>query len=212
MKKRLLEKIWQKAKLATWILKNIPFIRMIAVNGSLATQKINKNSDIDFFIICYKTRLWTARFFTQLILDIFGLRAKGKKYAQKICLNHFLSSQNYQLTPKNKYNAIEYSQLIILYQEDCTHSKFLKNNLWIFKYVKEIKNIYSQNLPSFFKIFFEKILISKIGDKLESKLKKMQLARIKSNPFFNHPDSVMKKTDQEFYYYTDARKKWKTRR
>ena len=49
----------------------IPFIRMMAVCNSLAISNAKEDSDIDFFIITKKNKIWLARFFSVLFIKIF---------------------------------------------------------------------------------------------------------------------------------------------
>lgn len=208
MKNNLEKKLWSRAKFATHIICQVPFVRMISVNGSLANKKIHKDSDIDFFIITEKKRLWTVRFLVFFLLDLFFLRAKHTKHKGRICLNHFLSNENCILTLQNSYNAYQYSNLKILYQEKDTYRNFISKNLWIKKYVPIKKNIYKKNYPSLLKKSAELVLKGKIGNWLEKKIFQLQTKRIKNNIFFRQNDSFLKISHKEFYYYTNVRYKY----
>jgi hypothetical protein len=90
----LSEKKFKIAKRAAWLLHFIPIIKMIAVCNNFYYRP---QSDIDFFIITAANRLWLTRFFATIILDIFYLRARGKKTADKVCLSFYLSEDNLNL-------------------------------------------------------------------------------------------------------------------
>jgi len=194
----------KKANLANSILKIVPFIKMVAIAGNVALGKIKKTSDIDFFIITGKNRLWTVRFLTIILLDLFFLRAKDNHKAGRICLNHF-SSDNSAITPKTKYNAFIYSKLKILYQSGKTYEKFIGKNIWIKNYVKIKKNYSVKSKSNFIKNLLENMLSGKFGDKLEKKLYITQVKKIKNNLFFYKANSFLKISREEFCYYLNPK-------
>ena len=66
--------IYPMAVRVTWLLKLIPFIRWVCVSGSLSKGVMEEDSDIDFFIIVQKNRLWMVRaIFSFLIFSCFGV-------------------------------------------------------------------------------------------------------------------------------------------
>jgi predicted nucleotidyltransferase len=207
-KKQFEKKLIKKAQFATKILKNIPFVRMIAINGSLASGKTNKNSDIDFFLIVEKGHLWTARFLVIAILDIFRLRAKEKNQERRICINHILSNAKYILKLKNQYNYQQYSNLWVLYNQEKVYQKFISQNTWMKRFGK-IKKYYISHKKSFWQKIFE-FKTNLFGNHIERYLKNYQLKRIRKNPFYHQKDTVKCFSDGEFYYYTKVSQKWKT--
>jgi hypothetical protein len=90
----LSEKKFKIAKRAAWLLRFIPSVKMIALCNNFYYRP---ESDIDFFIIAAPGRLWLTRFFATIILDLFCLRARGKKTADRICLSFYLSEDNLNL-------------------------------------------------------------------------------------------------------------------
>ena len=78
------EKFWRRAITATRILSYLPFIKMISIVNSLAFFNCDKDSDIDFFIITERNKIWTARALSSVLLHILGLRRHGKKVAKRI--------------------------------------------------------------------------------------------------------------------------------
>ncbi|EKD57015.1 MAG: hypothetical protein ACD_58C00025G0002 [uncultured bacterium] len=199
----------KKAVRVALVLSCIPFTRMIAINGSLASGKITKNSDIDFFIITQQNRLWLTRLLITLILDLGLLRAKKNSHRGKICLNHLLTNEKYLLNRQDDYNAYQYSHLIVLYSTNNTYQEFIKKNQWMNKYYKNcgiIESIKSQN--QLVKRLFEKILFNWFGDFIENVCRAWQVWRIKHNSFFHQKDSVLMISDQEFYYYTKVSRKY----
>jgi hypothetical protein len=91
---QLSEKKFKIAKRAAWILHFIPTIKMIAICNNFYYRP---QSDIDFFIITKNNRLWLTRFLATIVLEIFGLRARGRRTADKVCLSFYLSENHLNL-------------------------------------------------------------------------------------------------------------------
>jgi hypothetical protein len=141
-------------------------------------------------------------------LDLFFLRAKNNDHRGKICLNHYLSSRDYILTPQNKYNAYQYANLEIIYGIGVAYEEFILKNQWMKRYCQTHKKSQANNKSNIIKLILEYFLAGHLGDKLEKKLFNFQTKRIQENPFFHLEGSVIKISEKEFYYYTDADKKY----
>ncbi len=90
----LSEKKFKIAKRAAWLLHFIPTVKMVAICNNFYYRP---ESDIDFFIITAPKRLWLTRFCATIILDLFRLRARGQKTADRVCLSFYLSEDNLNL-------------------------------------------------------------------------------------------------------------------
>lgn len=179
------------------ILAKIPFIKMIAVSGSLAMQNSDKNEDIDFFITTAKNRLWISRFLCILILELLGKRRRplDKKLKDKICLNLFLDQSSLEITQKNAYTAHEICQIKPLVNKQKTYQQFIKSNNWVEEYWPNIyKELKKQNLldkPGTKNVIFKTIL--NFIDKLLFKIqfiymrKKITNEKISYHAAFFHP-------------------------
>ncbi|CUS89258.1 hypothetical protein JGI16_11464, partial [Candidatus Kryptonium thompsonii] len=58
---RLAVKFWKIAQFMAHIIKRFPFVRGIFISGSLAKWNVSTQTDIDFFIITKRGRLWLTR-------------------------------------------------------------------------------------------------------------------------------------------------------
>lgn len=125
VERRLKREKWaqKKIKIATKsarILKIIPTIILVGISGGLAVGNVSQNDDIDFFIVCQNGTLWTTRFFSTLILDMFFLRRKPNKksFKDKICLNMFVDETGFSQLKKEKdvFTQHELNQLKILWK------------------------------------------------------------------------------------------------
>ncbi len=125
----------QIAHKAANLLKIIPTIQLIAVSGSLAAGKPQKNSDIDLFIVCSPDSVWLSRFFSVLVLRLFHLHRKRVNrnnllVKNSICLNMFLDTNKLQIKNQNIYSAREILQIIPIINKGEVYEKFLHTNIW----------------------------------------------------------------------------------
>ena len=66
-------KAFRRAMFYGRILGRLPFIRMVALTGSLAMLNLSKNRDMDYMLIAKPGRVWTARAFALLFARVTRL-------------------------------------------------------------------------------------------------------------------------------------------
>lgn len=140
----MIKKRFRVAKIISTLLFVMPFVRCVVLNGSLAQGKSNKNSDIDFLIICQSGRIFTARFLASSLVWLTGLKrssSESKYHGGKICLNYYLTDE-YLIIPHNrgdkmnKYCANNYSRSLLLAGDQLLFDKFMSLNMeWMEKYL-----------------------------------------------------------------------------
>ncbi len=140
-------KKYRRALLVVRVLSLLPFIKMIGVCNTLAYDNVREDSDIDFFIITAKGKIWTSRFYATLLLKILGLRPREKNKKDKICLNFFISENNLNLEKLMIENDVYFTywlkQLLPVY-DDKIFVSFKKANRAI------LKSINNSNTKTFF--------------------------------------------------------------
>ena len=147
------------------LLSSFPFVKAVAVSGSLSKNFADRDADIDFFIITEKNRLWLAR----TILMAFRRLTVLFKKQKWLCLNYFIDEKAFEIEEKNIYTATEVATLLP-FRGIKTFQKFFKENQWTqtylpnhvlrVSYVEETKN------PPL-KKFFEFLLRSQFGNFLD---------------------------------------------
>ncbi len=85
------------------LLRHLPFIKAIFVANRLAYENTTENSDIDLVIITKKNRIWSARFFSALLMKLLNRRPTATNHKNKICLSFFLAED--QLSLKDFYKT-----------------------------------------------------------------------------------------------------------
>ncbi len=95
------DKKWIKFLSRARLFRYLPFIEFALGAGSLAVGNVKENSDFDVIVGARSGRIFTARFFAILTFGLFGWRRTRLSHREaasdKICLNHFATSEAYSL-------------------------------------------------------------------------------------------------------------------
>jgi hypothetical protein len=212
-------------KAARW-LKYIPSVRMLAVTGTLAMKNCEKNSDIDFFVVLEKGRIFTGRLLVTLIVHLLGKRRHGKRIKNRICLNYFITTDSLEIQRKDLFAANEYSFIYPIFNTplslrdisphlrgegfDSVFDVFNKANLgWIKKFkpnwqipnLKPARYFIEHSKASIiFQKAFESLINALWGDRIESWQKDIQIKRIRRNPLTNKPGAYIEYSDQNLIF------------
>ena len=103
------------AERVVWWLRFIPFVRMIAVTGTLAMKNPKFGSDIDFFVVLEKGRIFTGRLLVTAMVHLSGKRRYGRKIKNRICLNYFITTGSLVIQRQDLFGANEYSFMYPLF-------------------------------------------------------------------------------------------------
>ena len=139
---------WRNVRGLLSAMRMAPFIRAIALSGSMGRGAAGHESDIDIFVITEKNRIWTGRFFLTLF-TLFSWRLRpgwytrlffpfvrhgaGRSVANKICLHHY-AADGAQLAHRNAYTASLHASLMPLWGREA-FTRFLNANGWIYGYL-----------------------------------------------------------------------------
>jgi hypothetical protein len=105
------------------VLGALPFIRMVALTGSLAVLNISKNVDFDYMLVTKPGRVWTARAFAVLFNRIV------RRFGHTICPNLILSENALEWPLHDLYSARELCQMIPITGMQIYY-RLLKMNEW----------------------------------------------------------------------------------
>lgn len=163
----------KKAETIAAFLSTFPFVKGVAVSGSLSKNFADENSDIDFFIITEKNKLWLARTFMHCFKKIAILQKKQDLY----CMNYYVDEAMLQIKEKNIYTATEIATLLPLrgvqifndfFAENSWSKSFLPNHSLRISYVEETKDPFSKKA-------IELILRNPAGNLLNNLLMKLSI-------------------------------------
>jgi hypothetical protein len=114
-----------KARRFSRFIASFPFVRGVAVSGSLSKGFVGEDPDIDYFIITKPNRLWLARTILIAFKKIFLFNSY--KY---FCLNYFIVQDNLEIEEKNLFTATEITTMMPVFGKNI-NNHFFEKNQWI---------------------------------------------------------------------------------
>ena len=114
--------------------KSIPFVEEIYLCNSITFNALNKDSDIDIFIITQPWRIWSAKFRSMILFTIKNAKRFWKHIRKKICLSFFITSDqqnlySISLPSMDIYLSYRIAHLVLIYQrEKDKKPSFFKQN------------------------------------------------------------------------------------
>jgi hypothetical protein len=113
----------------------LPHIRAIFLCNNLAYNNAREDSDIDFFVITTRQRLFTAKFFSSALLKILNRRPTKHDAKNKICLSFMIAENRLRLGdllyPDDVYFHYWFKQLVPIFDPDNFAAKLWEDNSWV---------------------------------------------------------------------------------
>ncbi len=166
------------AKAEKWarFISGFPFVRTVCISGSLSKGTMDKDGDIDYFIITEPNRLWVARTFLIMFKKLFLFNSK--KY---FCVNYFVDTAHLSIPDRNLFTATE-----IVFAKPMrdvnVFSEFTTENKWA-KIFYPNATLNGTEIPQTrngsFKRFLEKMLKGGFGEWMDDKFFRITLRRWK---------------------------------
>lgn len=229
-RQKIADQKWKKARRIIKWLQVIPYLRMVAVSGSLALNNTKEESDFDLFIVVKNKRIWLSRFLVTGLLQAMGKRRYKNFTKDRICLNHYVTDKSLKIKFKSLYNAQTYAHMIpVLEIKDFSfqpskqgnlknrgiYKKFQEANSWIKDYlvfwpklnVKHVKALKINYFLIFIARGIEFIFDNKLGDFLEKSTKKIQEPLIKKNPLTYKKGGRITADDTQLEFHPDSPEK-----
>lgn len=165
------------AKKLSRFLSRFPFVRAVAVSGSLSKNFADEHSDIDFFIITKANRLWIARTVMHFFKKLTYLAGKQHWF----CMNYYLDETALEIQEKNIYTATEIVTALQFYG-NADFENFVKANNWAFDFYPSYISNYGnpkKNRKGTVKSTVEFLFDNQIGERLDTLLMKITVRRWK---------------------------------
>ena len=156
-------------------LSKFPFVKGVAISGSLSKNFADENSDIDLFIITKSNRLWISR----TILHLFKKLTFLVDRQHYFCMNYFIDEEKLGIAEKNVYTATEIATLMPLYGSQGFQA-FFSANSWMKEFLPNnyMRISSAKDIPmSFGKRFAEAILEIIAGNRIDNLLMKITESR-----------------------------------
>ncbi|CAN5118745.1 hypothetical protein BH11PAT4_BH11PAT4_0100 [soil metagenome] len=197
---------WFRGLVVAWILRLTPYIKMVGLNGSMATGTFTGKSDIDFYIVTVPGHIYLGRALCIAVTQCLGLRRYGGNVAGRICLNRFATSDFLAITPNDSYHARVFHNTFPLYASSGTYEKFAEANSWMesqgFRPVVHQVVLRDSLISVGVKKLLE-LLLWPVAGMLESRLEAYQQERYSSDGRVQTGDNVVVLSNQELRFHLD---------
>lgn len=122
------------------LISRFPFVRTVAISGSLSKYSADEHADIDYFIIACSGRLWICRSLLHLFKKLTFLFGKQHDF----CMNYFLDEEELELKDKNYYTAMESITVIPMFGASAQRA-FYDANDWVQAYFPNYNPLHKLN-------------------------------------------------------------------
>lgn len=161
---RRAKKLIPKAGRIGAFLNRFPYVRAVAVSGSLSKNYADPKADIDFFIITKANRLWIARTFLHCFKKLTYLIGREHYY----CMNYFIDEHSLLIAEQNVYSATEVVTLLPAAGGSMIN-QFFTANRWTLEWLPAYIPLQLKESGGRFRFkkMIENFLDKKRGDKLD---------------------------------------------
>jgi len=172
--KRFLEKQKTIKRYANFI-SRFPFVESVCISGSCSKGLLDKDGDVDYFIITAPQKLWLCRSILIAFKKIFLFNSR--KY---FCINYLVDSNNLQIPDENVFVATEIKTLVPVSNKN-QFENFLNANNWTNSFLvnrSKYEATFLNEKPTKKYLFriVELALSGKLGDRLEKKCFELTLS------------------------------------
>ena len=162
-------KMLRQARLVSFFLKQIPFVRAVFITGSLSKHVAPHKSDIDFMIVTELNRLWICKMILTGFRRIFLFNSH--KY---FCVNLMVTEKAIYFPDHNYFTAVEIATTQVIWNT-AAFKKYQNENAWILQYLPNWKSftdgmLVLSNTPALFQKILESVLNMFRLDALNSNL------------------------------------------
>jgi len=120
--------LWPAAMKYGRLIAGLPFVRMVAVTGSLAWDNVDGGADIDYLIVTEPDRLWVCRWLVRAVGRV------ARRDGVTLCPNYVVSQRALVLADRNLYVAYELARMMPIAGLGM-HRRLRRANPWALAYL-----------------------------------------------------------------------------
>ena len=160
------------------LVSNMPFVRMVALSGSLAHLNAEGSADLDLFVITAPHRVWSVTVTTLVLAKLLGWR-------KRVCMNYVVSERALAIEPCDLFSANQIIHLRPLTGHS-VFNHFVKSNGFVRQIYPnfELPEGPKTSSPQDLKAFFERALslgIAQLAERAARSLYGWHLRRRSAN-------------------------------
>lgn len=108
------------------LITRLPFVRMVALSGSLAHLNADREADLDLFVVTSPRRVWTVTVTALVLAHLGGWR-------KRLCLNYIVSERALWIAPADLFSANQIVHLRPLIGAGA-YRQFLEANRFVLRF------------------------------------------------------------------------------
>jgi len=122
-REQIAARMWPQAINYGRLISGLPFVRMVAITGSLAMNNVENNPDIDYLVVTARGRLWMVR------AMVLAAARSAALHGARLCPNYLVTEQALVFEEQSLYAAHELAQMIPLFGLD-VYTRIISLNRW----------------------------------------------------------------------------------
>ena len=175
---RIAQRMWRRARWYGYVIAHLPFVRLVAVTGTLAVGNVEPTDDIDLFIVTAPGRLWLCR---ALVIGVVRL---ARLFGDELCPNYLVTEQALVIHKRNLFTARELAQMVPLFGS-ATYQRLRDANRWVLDFLPNaelpppgtrLRDV--GGWPARLKALGERVLSGWLGDRLERWEQERKIAQL----------------------------------
>jgi glycosyltransferase involved in cell wall biosynthesis len=116
------------------MIAGLPFVRMVAITGSLAARNADSDSDVDYLVVTAPERLWLCRAMVILLVRL------ARRRNIVLCPNYLLSESALELGQEDLYTAWELAQMVPVAGID-VYRRLRRRNAWTNRFLPNARDL-----------------------------------------------------------------------
>jgi hypothetical protein len=170
--------LWPLAWRYGGMIAALPFVRLVAVSGSLAMNNVTSpQDDIDFLIVTQSNRVWLTRGLAILIVRL------ARQQGAILCPNYVVAEHRLGIDSPSLFAAHELAQMVPLYGLE-SYRRLLNSNPWIAEYLpnasaRQTSDYELGRVPRIGKSALENMLGGRLGNGIERWERERKIAQLR---------------------------------